>query len=454
MQEKDASFTGLQDTEQKVLGFLEWLLHNIDLNNMNMQHKAIKAPQTQLEHAVQALSCVKKCQMGVSGQADGGSPKNSLIKGAFIRAKRMQAQLGSSLGVLDSKHLTNNQYNSYLDESWTFGTSPEHALKGMFMVVEAATATNCGLRAEDSRELRWPMLAFAEVVGSIKPAPCVPMQLGLRRAGNKTSHIGKAEWFAMVEHTLPQCCPVAVACLLVQSQPTYQEVVLNGDDAFWEHRLLAKGASKSEPVQYDNLHAQHSKVMSSIGLADDKSGTALHIFRSTRNAMLELEGADQNKIRSWGRWAQSTKEVYYDHKSSLHNVPIQMLVGGWGNDYKEFFLGRSTVRLPTNILDKFVSFLRPSLVETESRVANKLKEFNALPKKEKLWQCNQRIRTYLTDMQHSVQAERHLIEVFLYGLPLLVAQYTAERLVVVKVRSVALCCSRCSGGCFQRMAKN
>ena len=171
MQEKDASFTGLQDSEQKVLGFLEWLLHNIDLNNMNMQQKAIKAPQTQLDHAVQALSCVKKCQMGVSGRADGWSPKNSLIKGAFIRAKQMQAQLGSSLGVLDSKHLTNSQYSSYLDESWTFGTSPEHALKGMFMVVEAATATNCGLRAEDSRELRWPMLAFAEVVGNIKPAP-------------------------------------------------------------------------------------------------------------------------------------------------------------------------------------------------------------------------------------------------------------------------------------------
>ena len=157
MQEKDTSFTGLQDREQKVLGFLEWLLDSIDSNNMNMQQKAIKAPQAQLDHAVQALSCVKKCQMGVFGQAQGWSPKNSVIKGAFIRAKKMQAQLGSSLGVLDSKHLTNNQYSFYLDESWTFGTSPEHALTGMFMVTEATTATNCGLRAEDSRELRWPM---------------------------------------------------------------------------------------------------------------------------------------------------------------------------------------------------------------------------------------------------------------------------------------------------------
>ena len=213
----------------------------------------------------------------------------------------------------------------------------------------------------------------------------------------------------------------------------YQEVFLNGDDAFWEHRLLAKGASKSEPVQYDNLHAQHSKVMFKIGLADDKFGTALHIFRSTGNAMLELEGADKSQIRSWGRWAQSTKEVFYDNKSSLHNVPIQMLLGGWGNDYKkEFFLGRSTVTLPANVLAEFVSFLRPSLVETKSRVAKMLREFNALPKKEKLWQCNQRTRTYLADMQNSVQAEQRLIEVCLYGLPLLVARYTAERLVVVR----------------------
>ena len=372
--------------------------------------------------------------MGVSGQADCWNPKNSVIKGPFIRAKHMQAEVGSSMGVLDSKHLTNRQYNAYLDESWTFGTRPEHALTGMFMVVEATTATNCGLRAEDSRELRWPMLAIAEVIGNIRPAPCIPMQLGLRRAGNKTSHIGKAEWFAMVENALPQCCPVlAVACLLVQSQPCYQKAFVEGDDTFWEHRLLAKGTLKSEPVKYDSLHAQHSKIMANIGLADDKSGTALHILRSTGNAMLELEGADKSKVSSWGRWVQSTKEVFYDNKSSLHNVPVQMLLGGWGGDYKkEFFLGRSTVPLSPDVLAEFVSHLRPSLVETETKVANKLMELNAVPQKEKQWQCNQKIRTYLADMHKSVQAERRLIQVFLYGLPLLVAQYTAERLVVVR----------------------
>ena len=434
MKEKDASFTSLQDKEQKVCGFLHWLLDAIDLNNTDLQQKATKAPKTQLDHAIQALSCVKKCQMGVSGQADGWNPKNSVIKGPFIRAKHMQAEVGSSMGVLDSKHLTNRQYNAYLDESWTFGTRPEHALTGMFMVVEATTATNCGLRAEDSRELRWPMLAIAEIIGNIRPTPCIPMQLGLRRAGNKTSHIGKAEWFAMVENALPQCCPVlAVACLLVQSQPCYQKAFVEGDDTFWEHRLLAKGTLKSEPVKYDSLHAHHSKIMANIGLADDKSGTALHIFRSTGNAMLELEGADKSKVSSWGRWVQSTKEVFYDNKSSLHNVPVQMLLGGWGGDYKkEFFLGRSTVPLSPDVLAEFVSHLRPSLVETETKVANKLMELNALPQKEKQWQCNQKIRTYSADMHKSVQAERRLIQVFLYGLPLLVAQYTAERLVVVR----------------------
>ena len=37
-----------------------------------------------------------------------------------------------------------------------------------------------------------------------------------------------------------------------------------------------------------------------------------------------------------------------------------------------------------------------------------------------------------TEMQKSVQAERRLILVFLYGLPLLLEMYTAEKLVVVR----------------------
>ena len=57
---------------------------------------------------------------------------------------------------------------------------------------------------------------------------------------------------------------LAVACVLVQSQPCYQKAYLNGDDTFWEHRLLAKGTLKSEPVKYDSLHAQHSKIMANI----------------------------------------------------------------------------------------------------------------------------------------------------------------------------------------------
>ncbi len=124
----------------------------------------------------------------------------------------------------------------------------------------------------------------------------------------------------MVENTSPQCCPVlAIACLLIQSQPDYQEAFLKDDDTFWEHRLLAKGVQHMQgPVKYDMLHAQHSKIMANIGLADDKAGTALHIFRS--------KGDDKDKVSSWGRWVQSTKEVLYDAKSSLYNLPVQMLL--------------------------------------------------------------------------------------------------------------------------------
>ena len=186
------------------------------------------------------------------------------------------------------------------------------------------------------------------------------------------------------------------------------------------------------------LHAQHNKIMAKIGLADDKAGTALHIFRSTGNLMLEIEGAEKEKVSSGGRWTPSTKGIYYDDKSSLHNLPVKMLLASWGDNYKkEFFLGRSTVSLPLEVLAEFASHLRPSIAETETKVANKLKELNALPRKEKQWQCNQKVRTYLADMQTSVQAERRLFQVFLYGLPLLVAQYIAERLVVVRGISLA-----------------
>lgn len=140
-----------------------------------------------------------------------------------------------------------------------------------------------------------------------------------------------------------------------------------------------------------------------------------------------------NKVSSWGRWVQSTKAIFYDAKSSLHNLPVQMLLAGWGSEYrKEHFLGRSTVALPSYVFDEFVNLLRPSLVSAEQKVAKMLRALDALPHKEKQWQCNQQARTRLTDMQKSVQAERRLIQVFLYGLPLLLDLYTPENLVVVR----------------------
>ncbi len=61
----------------------------------------------------------------------------------------------------------------------------------------------------------------------------------------------------MVKNTSPQCCPVlAVACLLIQSQPDYQEDFLKDDYTFWEHRLLAKGVEHMQgPVKYDTARS-------------------------------------------------------------------------------------------------------------------------------------------------------------------------------------------------------
>ena len=67
---------------------------------------------------------------------------------------------------------------------------------------------------------------------------------------------------------------------------------------------------------------------------------------------------------------------------------------------RKFFLGHSTVKLPSDVFDEFVNYLPPLVVE--HKVAKMLKEIDALPHKEKQWQCNQKACAFLTDMQKSV----------------------------------------------------
>ena len=71
MKTKDPAFTSLQDSDEKLCGFLDWLLDAFEVHYGSPQQKSIIAPSRQLEHAVQALSCVEKCQMGVAKQSDG-----------------------------------------------------------------------------------------------------------------------------------------------------------------------------------------------------------------------------------------------------------------------------------------------------------------------------------------------------------------------------------------------
>ena len=113
---------------------------------------------------------------------------------------------------------------------------------------------------------------------------------------------------------------------MVQTQPCHQHAFLEDDERFWEHRLLAQGVHNLQPVPY----SQHSNVMTSIGLAEDKEGTALHIFRSTGNALLCRQGASKSQIDVWGRWDQSVQHVSYAAKDPLHNLPPLALLGGGG----------------------------------------------------------------------------------------------------------------------------
>ncbi|KAL3134579.1 hypothetical protein ABBQ38_006419 [Trebouxia sp. C0009 RCD-2024] len=117
MKTNDPAFTSLQDSDEKLCGFLDWKLDAIEVHNGKPQQKSIIAPSQQLEHAVQALSCVKKCQMGVARQGDGWNPRSSILKGPFIQAKQTQGDIGACTGSLDSRHLTVNQYRAYLSEN-------------------------------------------------------------------------------------------------------------------------------------------------------------------------------------------------------------------------------------------------------------------------------------------------------------------------------------------------
>ena len=93
MKDNDASFASLQDSNEKLCGFLDWLLDAIEVHNCNPRRKPIIPPSQQLEHAVPTLSCVMRCQMGVAGQADGWDPGSDMLKGHFTRAKQLQADL-------------------------------------------------------------------------------------------------------------------------------------------------------------------------------------------------------------------------------------------------------------------------------------------------------------------------------------------------------------------------
>ena len=66
MKTRDPAFTSLQDSDEKLCGFLGWLLDATEVHHGKPQQRSIMASSQQLEHAVQALSCVKKCLLNIS----------------------------------------------------------------------------------------------------------------------------------------------------------------------------------------------------------------------------------------------------------------------------------------------------------------------------------------------------------------------------------------------------
>ena len=86
MKDNDASFASLQDSNEKLCGFLDWLLDAIEVHNCNPRRKPTPTANAQL---------CDECQMGVAGQADGWDPGSDMLN--FTRAKQLQADLYSRI---------------------------------------------------------------------------------------------------------------------------------------------------------------------------------------------------------------------------------------------------------------------------------------------------------------------------------------------------------------------
>ena len=164
MKAKDALFNSLQDSEDKLYGFLDWLLDAIAVHNSNSHLKPITAPSQQLEHAVQALRCVKKCHMDIAGQADGWNPKSDMLKGPFIWAKHMQADLATCTGSLNSRHVTVTQYRDHpIVSTRNMATTIASAFASAS--ASASTSGNAAFIVKNYRHIR---------SHSIWPASCGP----------------------------------------------------------------------------------------------------------------------------------------------------------------------------------------------------------------------------------------------------------------------------------------
>ena len=75
MKDNDASFASLQDSNEKLCGFLDWLLDAIEVHNCNTRRKPIIRPSQQLEHAVPTLSCVMNVKWALPGKPMAGIPE-------------------------------------------------------------------------------------------------------------------------------------------------------------------------------------------------------------------------------------------------------------------------------------------------------------------------------------------------------------------------------------------
>ena len=95
----DASFASLQDSNEKLCGFLDWLLDAIEVHNCNPRQKPIHSSITTARACSASAQLCDEMSNGRCRARLWPGSGSDMLKGHFTRAKELQADLYNRIAV-------------------------------------------------------------------------------------------------------------------------------------------------------------------------------------------------------------------------------------------------------------------------------------------------------------------------------------------------------------------